>query len=115
MRSLLHITAAAAAILIAKLGTTGVLAHPGCFTPDETPTLTVELEFCELEEDGACCTPTQEADAIALFDLAVASAPGQSLSAECASYYKQVRAENYIRTSLQNSTFPACCVSRLFI
>eukprot|EP00904_Undaria_pinnatifida_P007443 jgi/Undpi1/3829/HiC_scaffold_16.g07198.m1 len=80
MRPHLHI--AASAVLLA--GTAIVQAHPGCFTKDETPTLDATLTFCELEPDGACCTPTQESDAIAVFNL-----PGP-LTGQCAEDYAKV-------------------------
>ena len=84
MRSPLQITAAAA-FLVADLSTTGVLAHPGGYTQDETPTLDVSLTFCEVESDGACCTPTQETDAIGVYNLY------GPLTGQCALDYAKVR------------------------
>lgn len=78
--------AASVAILISKLASDVVVAHPGCYTENETPTLEVTLEFCPLDPDGACCTPTQEADAIAVYGLY------GPLSAACGELYQQVGA-----------------------
>lgn len=81
MRALYHVVGAS---VLAKLGTQ-VFAHPGCFTSNETPTLEVTLQFCEVESDGACCTPVQETDAIGVYQQ------HGSLTGACASMYKEVR------------------------
>lgn len=83
MRALYHVVGVS---VLAKLGTE-VFAHPGCFTSNETPTLGVTLDFCEIESDGACCTPTQEGDALGVYQQY------GDLTGDCADMYKQVRWE----------------------